>query len=116
MSIKVKDTKVLEGLLIVPFDTRLAHLAQWVATRYSEVVITSGYRKDSKGVHGTVPCRGIDIRSWIYSNPQVIVDDVNFHFIYDTERPEKRCAIFHNSGQGKHLHLQTHFNTEYMGG
>ncbi|GAG88238.1 unnamed protein product, partial [marine sediment metagenome] len=40
----------------------------------------------------------------------------NAHWIYDPERLEKKCAKFHNTGQGVHIHLQVHRNTKYLGG
>ena len=116
MSIKIKDTNVLESLLQVPYDEKLIHLTQWIATRFSDVVFTCGFREGDKGVHGTIPCRGMDIRSWIYSDPQEVEDEINAHFIYDHERPEKKCAWWHGKGKNKHIHLKTHPNTKYLGG
>lgn len=115
-SIHIKSWKVLKGMLIVRFHPKMIALAEWVTVRYSEVVFTSAYRKDDKGVHGTIPCRGLDIRSWIYDEPQKIVDDINKHWEYDFKRPEKKCAILHNIGKGEHIHLQVHRRTKYLGG
>jgi hypothetical protein len=115
MSIRVKHYKALRGLLSAPFHPKLIALAMWVTARLSDVVFTSGYRKGDKGVHGQVPCRGLDIRSWIYPDPQMICDDINKHWIYDPERPDKKCAIYHNVGKGFHIHLQVHARTEYVG-
>ena len=116
MGIEIKNNKVLENILEVGYQPHLIFLINWVTVRNSKIVITSGYRKGDKGVHGTLPCRGIDIRSRIYENPQAIVDDINRHFIYDINRPEKKCAILHNVGHGEHIHLQVHPNTKYLKG
>jgi hypothetical protein len=35
---------------------------------------------------------------------------------YDTERPHKKCCIYHDVGQGKHIHFQVHPNTTRRGG
>ena len=116
MAIKIKSIGVLRNMLRAVYDDKLILLIAWVITRYSDVVFTSGYRESDKGVHGTNPCRGMDIRSWIYNDPQAIVDDINAHFSYDTDRPKKKCAKFHDTGRGVHIHLQTCNKTKYLGG
>jgi hypothetical protein len=75
------------------------------------VVVTSHFRQGDKGVHGTNPCRGLDIRSWVYGDPQSICEMINRAYEYDPKRPDKRCAILHNVGKGEHIHLQVHPNT-----
>jgi len=62
-------------------------------------------------VHGTIPCRGLDTRSHVYTNPKKIVNHINKRWIYDPKRPEKKVAMLHNVGSGEHIHLQTHPNT-----
>lgn len=120
-SIKIKSTKVLTGLLLVPFHANMTHLANWIVVRLSEVVFTSAYRpqkihaKDS-GIAATNPCRHLDIRSYVYGDPRGIVDDINSHWAYDPKRPRLKCAILHDTGLGVHIHLQVHDNTEYLGG
>ena len=116
MAIKIKSIGVLRNLLRAVYDDKLILLIAWVITRYSDVVLTSGYREGDKGVHGTKPCRGMDIRSWIYNDPQAIVDDINEHFSYDHDRPEKKCAVLHDTGRGVHIHNQTCNKTKYLGG
>lgn len=119
--IRVKSWKTLKGLMIVSFHSKMIALIMWIVTRYSETVITSAYRpkkihsKDS-GIASTVPCRHLDIRSWIYPDAQKVADDINEHWHYDPKRPEKKCAVFHDVGQGVHIHLQVHNNTKYLGG
>lgn len=113
-TLTIKDHKVLKGLMLVPFHLKMIALLTWIYVRYSKVVITSAYRKGDSGVHGTIPCRGIDIRSWVYDDPQKIIDDINAHWIYDDKRPEKKCAILHDSGQGEHVHLQCSNRTKYI--
>lgn len=116
MAIKIKNHGVLRNILRAVYDDDLILLIVWVVARYSNVVFTSGYREEDKGVHGTSPCRGIDIRSRVYEEPQKVADDINTHFIYDPERPEKKCAKYHDTGKGLHIHLQVHPNTTYLGG
>ena len=119
MAIKIKNWKVLKGLTEVPTHIRMLGLQSWLTIRLSEVVFTSGYRKKKihakdSGIASVIPCRHRDIRSWIYNDPQKVVDDINEHWIYDPKRPEKKCAKYHDSGQGAHIHLQVHDNTLYI--
>jgi len=118
--IKIKSWKTLKGMLIVAFHPKMVALAEWLSVRLSEVTFTSAYRakkihaKDS-GIASTIPCRHLDIRSFVYSHPERIVDDINGKWIYDPERPHLKVAILHDTGQGIHIHLQVHNRTEYRG-
>ena len=132
MPVQIKNHKVLNALLSVPYHGKLIEVICWVAFRYVDrdrpLVITSGYRAGDKGVHGTRPyCRGIDIRSSTFSDPQAVVDDVNNHFTYDPFRPTHKVdgaeqplnvAKYHESkpGAGFHIHLQVHGRTVYNKG
>jgi len=110
--IKVKNTTVLESLLIHAYHPMLIELLKWFCVRYSDTVFTGGYEeRDYPSVHSTITVRGEDMRSRIYQDPQAVVDDVNAHWIYDTDRPWLDCAKFHDSGRGPHIHLQAHDNT-----
>ncbi len=115
MAIQIKDYRVLRSLLEVPYHPTLIALILWITARYSETLFTSGYRKGDKGVHGQVPCRGTDIRSRVYDNPQAVVDDINAHWKYDPKRVNMRCALLHSVGKGLHIHLQVHPNTTIKG-
>ena len=120
-SIVINDHKALKGLLQVAFHPHMVTLMLWVFIRLSKVVFTSTFRakkvheKDS-GIHGTIPCRAIDISSHIYDDPQSICKDINEHFQYDPKRPEYVCAQVHDVGLGEHIHLQVHDRTVYLGG
>jgi len=143
-SIKIKSTKVLTGLMLVPFHANMTHLANWVVTRLSEVVFTSSYRPQkihakASGIAATNPCRHLDIRSSIYGDPEGIVKDINGHWTYDPQRSRLKCALYHarcpkckqdhkrifkqyckkcgtDITYHWHIHLQVHNNTEYLGG
>jgi len=115
MSLKIKNHTVLQGLLTHPAHPKLIELLCWFCVRYSETVFTCGWEaRDYASVHSCSPFRGMDVRSWIYKNPQAVVDDTNDHWLYDTDRPWKRCAIWHNTGRGRHIHLQVHPHTVYV--
>ena len=107
----VKEHRVLVGMLAVPFHPTLIELVLWFCVRFSDTTFTSAYREGDPGVHGTIPCRALDIRSSKFENPWDVVDEVNRHWEYDFERPEKKCAIYHNIGLGPHIRLQVHSNT-----
>ena len=136
MTIQIKDWKVLKGLMVKPYHHKMIGLAEWVTVRFSEVMFTSAFRPGT-GVHGTDPCRGLDIRSWIYNDPKKVVSDINTHWIYDPKRPEKKCAVLHaicpkcghnnsapyhekcdkcgtNIKYYFHLHMQVHDRTQYL--
>jgi hypothetical protein len=108
--ISIKDSSALVTVLF-RFDPQLVDIVVWLTDTYGRTVITCGHRPGDKGVHGTDPCRGIDLRSWVFSNPEQIVEAVNGRWQYDPNRPDMRCAILHDVGSGKHIHLQTHPNT-----
>ena len=73
--------------------------------------ITSQHRIGDPGVHGQLPLRGIDIRCFDDVIGERLAILVNQKWIYDPKRPEYSCAIYHDTGKGKHLHLQSHPRT-----
>jgi len=110
--IAIKDVSVLMQVLTMEYHPKLILIMSWLTTMYDRTVITSAYRGGDKGVHGTDPCRGIDIRSWVFSNPRKVTDKINLTWEYDPDRPDKRVGIYHDIGSGEHIHLQVHDNTE----
>ena len=114
--VSIKNLEVLESLMIHPAHPVLIDLQKWFCARYSTVMFTGGYEeRDYPSVHSTIPYRGMDVRSRVYENPQGVADDVNAHWQYDPERPEMLCAIYHDTGRGKHIHLQVHRRTVLRG-
>lgn len=111
--LQIANHKVLKSLLIVPYHPTLIELGLWVSHRESSFCITSGFREGDIGIHGTVPCRAIDIRSSNFESPEDVCKDINSHWLYDPKRPNMVCALYHNVGQGWHIHLQVHARTEY---
>ena len=113
MKIQIKDVAVLRQILF-HYEKMLVDIVEFVLEDTGEIVITCGYREGDTGVHGTDPCRGIDLRSWMYLWPEVIRDKINEKWIYDPKRPHKMCAVIHEAkpGKGIHLHLQVHPNSK----
>ena len=108
--IAIKDTATLISMMH-GFHPTLVDIAVWLEEMYSRTVITCGYRPGDEGVHGTSPCRGLDLRSWVYPDAQKVVDHVNTRWQYDHRRPKMLCAILHDVGSGRHIHLQVHPRT-----
>ncbi len=115
--ISCKD-EVFSRLALARYDPVLIDIVEFINQKYKRVIITSAFRLGDSGVHGTVPGRGMDIRSWIYIFSSRVVKAVNAQWIYDPRRPKKQCAILHKNrgGRGKHIHLQVHRRTELKNG
>jgi hypothetical protein len=110
--ISVKDIDVFVELLQARYDRKLIRLVRWIVKEFGVLTVTSGYREGDSGVHGAKICRGLDIRSYVFIDPQAVCDKINVHWEYDYKRPELMCAIVHNVGIGRHIHLQVHPNTK----
>lgn len=110
--ILIKNPSVLKALLVKNYHLLLIEIVLDVYSVASEIVVTEGWR-EGKGVHSTNPCRGIDLRSWIYSASRIeqIQHYINSRWTYDPKRPTMECCIIHDTGLGVHLHLQVHPNT-----
>lgn len=111
LSIAFKDEKIFKNFIEVPVHSNLQNLILWFIQNFGEPLTTSAYREGGKGVHSVLPLRGVDFRSWIYSHPQAIVDTINQVWEYDAKRPHLKCAMYHDIGQGAHIHIQVHDNT-----
>jgi hypothetical protein len=114
--IQIKDIDVFKRLMSVPCDTILLDIIEWVYHEFpGQVFITSGYRPGDPGVHGTIPCRGMDLRSRAFhGDPESIEEYINYKWSYDFERPTKMVCLYHSvdpKGYGLHFHLQSHPNT-----
>lgn len=93
-------------------DKNLRAIVVWLEAELGlNFIVTSLYRPADPGVHGQLPLRGMDLRCRNEALGQLIADLVNDVWIYDSTRPLKKCAIYHDVGKGKHLHLQVHPRT-----
>lgn len=111
----IKDIGVMTGMLERRFSPLLVLIVVWVAKKYG-VVLTESYRpkRHRNDLHGTLPVRAVDIRSWCYPDSKAyqIMHEINQKWEYDPKRPDKMVAIVHNSGKGIHMHIQVHPNTQ----
>jgi hypothetical protein len=89
----------------------LIQLIEYLSDIVGVLTVTSLYRKGDRGVHGTRPCRGIDVRCRNKTIGKAYANTINLRWIYDPDRPHLKCAVFHDAGTGYHLHLQVHQNT-----
>ena len=92
---------------------KLRTLCMWLETTTGmEFTETSRYRIGDTGVHGTLPVRGIDLRCKVKRIGVEIVEYINTHWVYDKSRPLKVVAMYHDVGDGWHIHLQVHDKTK----
>ena len=111
-----KTENVFQNFVRNRLDRTMGVLLWWWMTQFYEAVITSAYRNDG-GIHGTDPLRALDLRSWIYSNPQGMETYVNDIWTYDPKRPDMKVCWWHDAGKpkNKHFHLQVHPGTLFHG-
>lgn len=77
-----------------------------------DALITSVYRDDNPdSVH--YHWRGVDLRSWLYTDYELSVLEIYFNskYIYDPDRRHKKVLLIHDVGKGNHIHIQNHPNT-----
>lgn len=90
----------------------LRALAIWLEENTGlEFTITSPFRINDRGVHGTLPLRAIDLRMRHRAIGEVIINFINSNWVYDPSRPELKCAVLHGKGSALHIHLQVHPDT-----
>jgi len=92
-------------------DKNLRLMLTETESHFYEFKITSQFRIDDPGVHGTLPLRGIDTSCKNDSLGLLVSQYVNSKWVYDSRRPRKVCCRYHDAGSGYHLHFQTHPNT-----
>ena len=102
----------IKNLGVLNLDAALEGIVEAVRVRFGLDVVTSAYRPGDEGVHGTTPLRGLDMRCRDIYVGTYIANWVNEWWVYDPERPSKKCAICHDTGSGVHLHFQVHPRTE----
>lgn len=114
MLIEVKNKEVLESLLIHPFDLKLIEIIKWIIVDNEKIMITEGFRlqRHKNDLHGLIPVRAMDIRSFTYDNPVEVAKIINRYWEYDYNRPNMKVCVYHEIGSGgQHLHVQVHKRT-----
>lgn len=112
----IKSSDIFLGILKQKFDGNLCDIVANIISKMHSAgitpVITSAYRpKDTNSVHSQM--RGIDIRTHNLTMGFImsLCNDTNTKWKYDPGRPNMDCLIYHDTGRGPHLHVQTHPNT-----
>ena len=108
--LQIKNLEVLNlAPLLIEIHTDLIEYSDYEGFR----IITSAYRPKDNGVHGYF--RGLDVRCHDARHGKMAEEYLNNKWTYDTLRMDKKVAIYHDVGQGLHLHLQCHYNTKRKG-
>jgi hypothetical protein len=92
-------------------DPKLRQMFDDLEQFMGELTITSLYRIGDSGVHGQLPLRGIDVRCTDPARGDLAENYMNALWQYDPARPDIKVCIFHDVGQGAHIHLQCHHNS-----
>jgi len=113
---RYKNDAVMYNAHHVPWHPILLDYYSWFVDEVCIPLITSSWRSakihdNDSGIAMVSPLRHLDFRSKLFAYPKGVVDKVNAHWVYDPNRPEKKVCIYHDSGQGLHLHNQVHPNT-----
>ena len=105
--------KDIRGVLSVGWHPTLISVYEWLLETYGDdVIITCAYEKrDYSSTHSVNPLRAIDIRSWIFADPNAVEENINQHWKYDGDRMDINVALYHDVGRGEHIHIQVHDNT-----
>jgi len=114
MIIEFKDKKVLQNCFRNGWHPKLIEVMVWILENFSGIIMTEAWRLSLHGgdVHCTNPLRAFDLRSWVFKDPKLVETKINQAWEYDSKRPEKNVAWFHDSGYGSHFHIQVHPNTQ----
>ena len=104
--------KLIKDYTVLNLDPTLIAINEDIDAIGGEGVITSAHRPGDPGVHGQLPCRGLDRRCRNAGLGNAIKQYINRRWEYDPDRPEMEVCIFHKCDEyGWHLHTQTHKNT-----
>ena len=107
-----KNEQVYLAHTTMRHDKKLSRIEFWVINNFG-MLVTCAFRQKqhANDLHGVTPVRAKDIRSWCYDDPRAVAKAINDRWEYDPLRPDKVVALYHNSGQGEHIHLQVHPRT-----
>ena len=113
MNLQFKNQKIFENFVKKPMHPKLKEVFWWSLNYFWDVVVTSAYRENDSGVHGTIPYRGIDIRSYIYPDVEDRVKCANA--TWDYGKKGKKVFLYHDAGSGNHIHIQVSMKTKRNG-
>ena len=90
---------------------RLRAVLRWLLPIIGAAVITSLFRLNDDGIHGTLPLCALDIRCRNAALGKTLAEMINDHWQYDHRRPDMMVAAWKDKVKGPHLHIQVHGNT-----
>ena len=116
INISYKDTKVFISSHKVAWHPILIDVLVWIHEHFNDlgrVIITESWRpkRHKNDLHGFDLLRAFDLRSWEFKIPDRVEAEINRNWQYDPARPTKMVCFYHDSGEGKHFHIQVHKNT-----
>jgi len=116
MIIETKNMSIARDLLLYSYDDKLIKILTWIEEKqpWFKMIFTAGFYVGDSGIHGTKPCRAVDLRCHDQTIGYYTERAINNTWEYDYKRPQKSCALYHTAtGKEKdfHLHIQVHTNT-----
>lgn len=111
MDLQFKNETVFYNFTARALHPQLAAVLHWFWKRYFDVIVTSAWREQDSGIHNTDPLRAVDLRSWVFPDPEARADEINRAWLYDPLRTRLNVCIYHDTGRGVHFHIQVHDRT-----
>lgn len=98
--ISFKDSSVLLSVLTHQCHEILISIIMWlISDCHIPVCITCWFRRGDQGVHGTIPVRGVDLRSRTLGDPKAVAAMVNDAWVYagNDDSDLHRVCLYHRS-------------------
>ena len=113
--ISIKDEVSWHPLFDRLYHPKMLEVFVWICRNLKfKKIITSTYRLGDRGVHGTMPCRGLDLRSKHLPEKKCreIEREINQKWSYDSDRKDMKVCLYHKTKHGAyHFHIQVHDRT-----
>jgi hypothetical protein len=106
MNLDFKTEAIFKNYTTHKMHPKLAEFLWWWCGEFYEAMMTSAWRPT--GIHSTG--RAVDLRTWIYSNPDGMEKYANSLWEYDPKRPGKYNVVYRH-GPPDHYHIQVHDRT-----
>jgi hypothetical protein len=103
----------IDVIQIKSYHQNLRKILVWLERSTGfKFTITSPFRMNDSGVHGTMPLRAVDLRCRSIVVGRAIESIININWSYDSSRPEMSCVLLHGEDENLHLHIKVHDNTK----
>jgi hypothetical protein len=111
MDLQFKSEEIFYNFTAKAVHPNLAAVLHWFWKQYFDVIVTSAWRADDTGIHHTDPLRAVDLRSWVFPDPERRAAEINAAWLYDPQRTRLKVCVYHDVGRGAHFHIQVHDRT-----